>query len=142
MAQPIVGPRVPELLFPAIMAIPLALVIAVIKPALSLPLILGTLVLLVAFLSPVAGLYVLVFSMLLGPEVIVGALGSGATLGRGVTLRFDDLILVLVGVGWLGHMAVSDGVVLHRRLCVCDPRGNPGRPCQTLGRILLHPQVL
>ncbi len=110
MAQPIVGPRVPELLFPAIMAIPLALVIAVIKPALSLPLILGTLVLLVAFLSPVAGLYVLVFSMLLGPEVIVGALGSGATLGRGVTLRFDDLILVLVGVGWLGHMAVSDGV--------------------------------
>ncbi len=110
MGHSIAGTRVPEFLFPALLAIPLALVIAVIKPALSLPLIFGALVLVVAFLSPIGGLYVLVFSMLLGPEIIVGALGTGATLGRGVTLRFDDLLLVLVGLGWLGHMAVSHGV--------------------------------
>lgn len=60
-------------------------------------------------MSPLIGIYILVFSMLLGPELIVGGLGSGATLGRGVTLRFDDLLLVLVGFGWLSRLALSRG---------------------------------
>ncbi len=96
-------------LLPVLVAFPLALTIALIKPSLILPMALGALVLVVAFLSPLAGLYALVFSMLLGPEVIIGALGEGTTLGRGVTIRFDDLLLVLVGFGWLGHTAISDG---------------------------------
>ena len=108
MAHSAIGTRWPDFLLPATMALPVALVIALIKPSLSLPLILGTVVLVVAFLSPLTGLYVLVFSMLLGPEFVVGGLGSGTTMGRGVTLRFDDFILVLVGLGWLGHMAISE----------------------------------
>jgi O-antigen ligase len=108
MAHPATGARGAEFLIPMMAALPVALAVAMTKPSLSLPLIIGTVVLLVAFLSPLIGVYTLVFSMLLGPEVVVGALGAGATLGRGVTLRFDDFLLVLVGLGWLGHMAMSE----------------------------------
>ncbi len=107
VAKPEAGSTSPEILVPLIMAVSLALVIGTTKPTLSLTLILGTLPLVVAFLSPLAGLYLLVFSMLLGPELLIGGMGSGTTLGRGVTLRFDDLLLVLVGVAWLARKAIS-----------------------------------
>ena len=107
VAKPEAGSTSLEILVPLIMAVSLALVIGTTKPILSLTLILGTLPLVVAFLSPLAGLYLLVFSMLLGPELLIGGMGSGTTLGRGVTLRFDDLLLVLVGVAWLARKAIS-----------------------------------
>jgi O-antigen ligase len=63
--------------------------------------------LLAAFLSTPVSLYLLVFSMLLGPEIM---LGSGATadqtLGRGVTFRFDDFLLVIMGFVWLVKAAI------------------------------------
>lgn len=96
-------------LIPIVIAVPIALIVVSIEPSLSLPLLVGSLVLIIGFLSPEAGLYVLVVSMLLGPEMLVGGIGSGATLGRGVTLRFDDLVVVLVALGWLARTAVSDG---------------------------------
>ncbi len=108
MTSPAVGTRLAYSILPMIVAIAVALVVATIKPSLSLPLIIGTLILVVTFLSPEAGLYVLVFSMLLGPEFIVGGMGTGTTLGRGVTLRFDDLLLLLVGFGWLARTAISE----------------------------------
>jgi O-antigen ligase len=43
--------------------------------------------------------------MLLGPEIIIGETG-GATLGRGITLRLDDFILLIIGFGWLARMAI------------------------------------
>ncbi|TLY27956.1 MAG: hypothetical protein E6K63_09635 [Nitrospirae bacterium] len=108
MAKPEVGSTALEILVPLIMAISLALVIGTTKPTLSLILILGAFPMVVAFLSPLAGLYLLVFSMLLGPELLVGGgMGSGTTLGRGVTLRYDDFILLLVGVAWLARTAIS-----------------------------------
>ncbi len=110
MSSSALGERWPEILLPVALAIPLTLAITMIKPSLSVPLFLGCLALSVAFLSPLIGLYVLVFSMLLGPEILIGGLGKGATLGRGVTLRFDDFLLVLVGLGWVGRLAVSKGV--------------------------------
>jgi len=58
--------------------------------------------LIAAFLSTPVSLYLLVFSMLLGPELM---LGSGATadqtLGRGVTFRFDDFLMVIIGLVWM-----------------------------------------
>lgn len=106
-AKPEAGSTALEILVPLIMAVSLALVIGTTKPTLSLTLILGAFPMVVAFLSPLAGLYLLVFSMLLGPELLIGGMGSGATLGRGVTLRYDDLILLLVGVAWLARTAIS-----------------------------------
>ncbi len=94
-------------MLPVLLAVPLALLLAGTRPTTSLTLIAGAIPLLIAFLSPLTGLYVLVFSMLLGPEFLVGSLGTGATMGRGITLRFDDLLLMLVGLAWLARVAVS-----------------------------------
>lgn len=58
-----------------------------------------------SFASTQIALYILIFSMLLSPELVVGAT-AGATLGRGVTLRIDDFILVIIGFSWLARMSI------------------------------------
>jgi len=65
----------------------------------------GILLFIISFASTQIALYILIFSMLLGPEFVVGAT-AGATLGRGVTLRVDDFILVIIGFSWLARMAI------------------------------------
>ncbi len=88
----------------------------------SLPMAVGAglllVVLLLAFASNELALYLLVLSMLLGPQVVAGELGEGTTLGRGLTLRLDDLLLVIVGVAWLGKTALYKemGLVFRTRL--------------------------
>jgi len=72
-----------------------------------------------SFLWPEGGLMAVIFSMLLSPEVIVGDVGSrGATLGRGVTLRLEDLLLVCIGLSWLARSAVlkDTGLIRHTPL--------------------------
>ncbi|NWF72017.1 MAG: O-antigen ligase family protein [Nitrospirae bacterium] len=91
-----------------LIAVPFALFISQTHPSTSLLAAVAAVPLLIAFVSPMSGLYLLVFSMLLGPEFLVGGIGSGNTLGRGVTLRFDDFLLMLVGIGWLARVAVSE----------------------------------
>ncbi len=95
-----------EVLIPLALAIPLGLMIGLSRPETSLMLLLGGLVLLVAFLSTTASLYILIFSMLLSPEFVVGGLGGGATASRGITLRFDDILLVVFGFVWLAKVAI------------------------------------
>ena len=104
-------------LLPALLAVPFALLISQTSPSISLLVAAAAVPLLITFLSPLTGLFLLVFSMLLGPEFLVGSIGSGNTLGRGVTLRFDDFLLMLVGVGWLGRVAVSE----HDKVFVRTP---------------------
>jgi hypothetical protein len=65
----------------------------------------GILLFIVSFASSQAALFILIFSMLLGPEIVVGST-AGTTLGRGVTLRIDDFILVMIGFSWLARMAI------------------------------------
>jgi len=65
----------------------------------------GIILFVVSFTSSQAALYILIFSMLLGPEIMVGKT-TGASLGRGITLRLDDFILIIVGFGWLARMAI------------------------------------
>ncbi len=78
-------------------------------PTVILPIFFGLLLLLVAFLSTPASLYILVFSMLLGPELLFGGLGGGATASRGITFRFEDILLVVIGVAWLAKRAFFKG---------------------------------
>src|SRR5437660_3688465 len=76
----------------------------------SLRIVVGILFLVVAFVSTKLSLYLLVFSMLLSPEFLVGGLsGGGGASGRGLTLRFDDFLLVVIGVVWLAKMAILKG---------------------------------
>lgn len=65
----------------------------------------GIVLFMVSFVSSQAALYILIFSMLLGPEIVIGTT-AGAALGRGVTLRLDDFILVIIGFSCLARMAM------------------------------------
>lgn len=108
MLQEIFESRATQVLVTALLAVPLALVITLTKPGMGGMVAVGLLVLLIAFLYPLTGLYLIVVSMLLGPELLIGGgLGGGSALGRGLTLRLDDFILLLVGFGWLAKVALS-----------------------------------
>jgi hypothetical protein len=52
------------------------------------------------------GLYILIFSMLLSPEITIGET-AGSSLKRGVTLRFEDFLLVVIGLSWFAKTAVN-----------------------------------
>lgn len=67
-----------------------------------------------SFLNIELGLYVLIFSMLLSPEITVGQTG-GSSLGRGVTLRLEDFLLVLIGFSWFAKTAVKKELGLFLR---------------------------
>ncbi len=108
MLQEIFESRATQVLITALLAVPLALVITLTKPGMGEMLAIGMLVLLVAFLFPLTGLYLIVVSMLLGPEVAAGdqSLGGGAQFARGMTLRLDDFLMMLVGCAWLAKIAL------------------------------------
>src|SRR5262245_11873260 len=70
----------------------------------------------VAFLHAEAGLVLLVASMLLSPEIPLGAAGAGGLeASRTVILRTEDLVLLLVGLGWLARMAIHKDLGAIRR---------------------------
>jgi len=98
-----------QLVIPLLIILLLTFTIAFFMPTLStgktIALAAGIILLMVSFVSSQAALYILIFSMLLGPEIIVGKT-TGASLGRGITLRLDDFILIIIGFGWLARMAI------------------------------------
>src|SRR3972149_5960143 len=59
----------------------------------------------VTFIKAEWGLYILIFSMLLSPEIVVGDTAR-TSLTRGLTLRLEDLLLVVIGLSWLARYAV------------------------------------
>jgi hypothetical protein len=60
----------------------------------------------ISFVNVEWGLYILIFSMLLSPEINIGQT-DGASLQRGVTLRFEDFLLVVIGFSWFARNAVN-----------------------------------
>ncbi|MBI4351146.1 MAG: O-antigen ligase family protein [Elusimicrobia bacterium] len=84
------------------------------------------LVSLFAFSSPKLSLGLLLFSMLFSPEIGFGAL----TGSRGVVVRYDDILLVIIFLAWLAKGAVLKGkafvtdtpvqtpIILYTSLCV------------------------
>lgn len=80
----------------------------------------GIILFMVSFVSSQAALYILIFSMLLGPEMVVGETG-GASLGRGITLRVDDFILLIISFGWLARMAIDKELGLFLKTSLNRP---------------------
>jgi O-antigen ligase len=101
-----------------VLALALALGISVSTPGVALAVGLGTALLVIAFISAEAALYILIASMILSPEIIVGEIGGRAALERGITLRLDDFLVVMIGLGWLAKTAVYKelGLFLHTPL--------------------------
>ena len=82
-----------------------AFIVPSLSPAKTMALVAGMVIFVVSFVSTEFGLFILIFSMLLSPEFVVGTTG-GASLGRGVTLRLDDFLLVIIGFSWLAKMSI------------------------------------
>jgi len=105
------GPSLLRLAMPLLILLPLILAFGWLLPHLSptraLAFGAGVALFAVCLFSTRAALFIIVFSMLLGPEFNVGGLSNQGTLGRGVTLRINDFVLVVVGFGWLARMAID-----------------------------------
>jgi hypothetical protein len=56
----------------------------------------------VAFANTEAALYILIFSMLLSPEIKVAEIP-----GREIVIRFEDLLLIIIFFAWLARMAIN-----------------------------------
>ena len=87
----------------------------------SLVLVILLLVFVCTFIWPEAGLYVVIFSMLLSPEIIATDVGGKATLGRGLTLRLEDFLLVFIGLSWFARTAVDKTTGLFRKTPLNQP---------------------
>jgi len=62
---------------------------------------LGIVLSIMVFFNTSIAVYLLIFSMLLSPEFALTEMAtSRASLGRGVTFRFDDFLLVIIGISW------------------------------------------
>lgn len=72
------------------------------SPAMLFWVIVAVVIGVVTFLKPENGLMVVVFSMLLSPELNVASLP-----GREVAIRVDDLLIIVIFVAWLAHTAVD-----------------------------------
>lgn len=58
-------------------------------------------VVIVTFLHTRIAIYLIIFSMLLSPEIATGSSAGG----RDITIRLEDLLLVVVGLAWLARTA-------------------------------------
>ena len=67
----------------------------------------GIVLAVVCFINPELGLYILVCSMLLGPQFGMGGAEGEAVRGRGLTLRLDDFLLFVIGLSWFLSSAVN-----------------------------------
>ncbi len=104
------GQTTVELILPLVIVLFMLVALAMVIPTLSViktfALLAGVVIFIASFASTEIALYVLIFSMLLSPEFMVGAT-QGGSLGRGVTLRLDDFLLAIVGFSWLAKMSIN-----------------------------------
>lgn len=82
---------------------------------------LGLVVLLVVISSNELALYLLIFSMLLSPQISVGELPGGAALARGITFRLEDFLTAILAVAWLLKTAVYKELGLFLRTPLNGP---------------------
>ncbi|MFC1590604.1 O-antigen ligase family protein [Candidatus Omnitrophota bacterium] len=79
------------------------------SPTLTVGIVLGLVVCLVTLINTEAGLIVLIFSMLLSPEIEIAQVPS-----RAVVVRIDDILLLVIFFTWLAKTAVNKELPLLR----------------------------
>jgi O-antigen ligase len=106
----------PSLLF--FIFVPVALLAGFLVPQYPASLLLWGLlalaIFILSFINIEWGLYILIFSMLLSPEISLGQT-SGSSLGRGVTLRFEDFLLIVISLSWFAKNAIYKELGLFRK---------------------------
>ena len=102
------------------LAIPFTIIVAFVlvkvAPIYALVAALGLGVLIVTFTNTDFALYILIFSMLLSPEF-----GSRTTMGGGITIRIDDIILAIICFTWLAKTALNKELSLFKETPLNKP---------------------
>ncbi len=80
-----------------------AAAIAHLSTTLALELTCGVLVLIISFLSTEMAIYFLIFSMLLSPELVLASEHE-----RDIGVRIDDILILIISIGWLARNAVHE----------------------------------
>ncbi|MBI5233123.1 MAG: hypothetical protein HY880_02085, partial [Deltaproteobacteria bacterium] len=70
----------------------------------------GLLILVISFLSTEAAVYFLIFSMALSPEIVIAELPQ-----REITVRMDDILILIIAFSWLARNAVYQELGLFVR---------------------------
>ena len=116
-----VGTPATPLVVVLIGALVVGYLLTIVSAVQSMVLVLLLLVFVCTFIWPEAGLYVLIFAMLLSPEIIAGDVGGKGTLGRGLTLRLEDFLLVFIGLSWFARTAVDKTLGLFQKTPLNQP---------------------
>ncbi len=112
MQQAAVSPQ--DSLIIAVLAAAIALGLTLTTPTVGMQAVVGFLIVLTAFTSVSAALYLLIASMLLSPEIAVGRIEGRGVGGRELSFRMDDILLVVIGVSWLVKNIVYRELALFR----------------------------
>lgn len=68
----------------------------------------GLVLAIIGFANTELALYILIVAMLLGPQITAGPTEAFVARGRGgMTLRFDDFVVVVIGLSWFLRTAVD-----------------------------------
>ena len=98
----------------SIISIPICVIVALIlvkvDTVYAVTAAIGLGVLVLTFINTDFAIYTLIFSMLLSPEF-----GSRSTLGEGVTVRIDDVLLVIILFTWLAKTALYKDLGLFKK---------------------------
>jgi hypothetical protein len=113
------GP-IPQIALVLLLAIGGGLIVAQTTAGLSLGAAVLLIVLLASFLNTELALHIILLSMLLSPEIVVGgvggiSLGKPGTKGDVLVLRMEDLVLVAVTMAWFARTAIFKELGLIRK---------------------------
>lgn len=86
---------------PALIALFLGQLLSVV-PFAPVAILIGAVAAVITFNKPSNGLLIIVFAMLLSPEIKLASLP-----GRSIVVRIEDIIIVMVALAWLAHIAMD-----------------------------------
>ncbi|HWF60304.1 MAG TPA: O-antigen ligase family protein [Nitrospira sp.] len=112
MQQTAISPQ--DSLVIAVLAAAIALGLTLTTPTVGMQAVIGFLIVLTAFTSVPAALYLLIASMLLSPEIAIGRIEGRGVGGRELSFRMDDILLIVIGVSWLVKNIVYRELALFR----------------------------
>jgi O-antigen ligase len=99
-----------RIIFPFLVVILVTLIGGIYLPQISIGIafaaVAAVILTLICFMNPSLGLYILICAMLLGPQFGTGGITGEGARSRGLTLRFDDLLLLIIGFSWFLSTAI------------------------------------
>jgi O-antigen ligase len=103
------------LLIVAVITLAGGLVVTKASTGLAFAVIVAVIIGIVSFINTEIALYILIISMLLGPQFILGEAKPLPGRGRPFTLRMDDFLLIIIGVSWFLRTAIRKELGLFKK---------------------------